>query len=40
MSVADEGYSNLLTMSVADEHYSNILIMSVADEGNLHQLHS
>jgi hypothetical protein len=25
MSVADEGYSNLLTMSVADEGYSNIL---------------
>jgi hypothetical protein len=33
MSVADEGYSNLLTMSVADEGYSNILTMSVADEG-------
>jgi hypothetical protein len=25
MSVADEGYSNLLTMSVADEGYSNLL---------------
>jgi hypothetical protein len=25
MSVADEGYSNILTMSVADEGYSNIL---------------
>jgi hypothetical protein len=25
MSVADEGYSNRLTMSVADEVYSNIL---------------
>jgi hypothetical protein len=25
MSVADEGYSNLLTMSVADAGYSNIL---------------
>jgi hypothetical protein len=25
MSVADEGYSNLLIMSVADEGYSNIL---------------
>jgi hypothetical protein len=25
MSVADEGYSNLLTMSVADECYSNLL---------------
>jgi hypothetical protein len=25
MSVADEGYSNLLTMSVADEGYSNRL---------------
>ena len=26
MSVADEGYSNLLTMSVADEGYSNLLM--------------
>jgi hypothetical protein len=25
MSVADEGYSNLLTMSVPDEGYSNLL---------------
>jgi hypothetical protein len=25
MSIADEGYSNLLTMSVADEGYSNLL---------------
>ena len=25
MSVADEGYSNLLTLSVADECYSNHL---------------
>jgi hypothetical protein len=25
MRVADEGYSNLLTMSVADEGYSNLL---------------
>jgi hypothetical protein len=25
MSVADEGYSNLLIMSVADEGYSNLL---------------
>ena len=25
MSVADEGYSNLLTMSVADAGYSNLL---------------
>ena len=33
LSVADEGYSNLLTMSVADEGYSNLLTMSVADEG-------
>jgi hypothetical protein len=33
LSVADEGYSNRLTMSVADEGYSNLLTMSVADEG-------
>jgi hypothetical protein len=33
LSVADEGYSNILTMSVADECYSNILTTSVADEG-------
>ena len=33
LSVADEGYSNLLTMSVPDEGYSNLLTMSVADEG-------
>jgi hypothetical protein len=25
MSIADEGYSNILTMSVADEGYSNLL---------------
>jgi hypothetical protein len=25
MSIADEGYSNILTMSVADEGYSNSL---------------
>ena len=25
MSVADEGYSNILTMSVADEGYSNTM---------------
>jgi hypothetical protein len=31
--IADEGYSNLLTMSVADEGYSNLLTMSVPDEG-------
>jgi hypothetical protein len=36
MSVADEGYSDLLIMSVADEGYSNLLTMS----DNLHQLHS
>jgi hypothetical protein len=34
MIVADEGYSNLLTMSVADEGYSNLLTMSVADEAS------
>ena len=38
LSVADEGYSNLLTMSVADEGYSNLLTMSVADEGYSNRL--
>ena len=33
LSVADGGYSNLLTMRVADGGYSNLLTMSVADEG-------